>query len=206
MTELAKNLTSRFTNAQLQSLPKQSENEVDLLIISFEKRSAVQLVITDGLYLYEQPVPDKFSTLKNIELYFCLPSYWDLDDIENPAMNWIKPWIQKLARHLIEKQTWYGVGHTFPNGNPVRAISPTMKQKYFLLNKPTFLSNELTPLEVGGKTIEFLAIVPIFEDELDYKMGKGTYKLQKKFVDKNITELLDDYRMSTLKNKWRFFR
>ena len=34
-------------------------------------------------------------------------------------------------------------------------------------------------------------------------MGKGTLKLQKKFKDRTITELLDDYRMTSLKTKWR---
>ena len=206
MTQLAKTIQSRFPTAQIILLTKQTESDINLLLISTEKRSPIQLIMTDGLSTYEQPVPEKYSTLKHVELYFCLPSYWDIEDKDNPNMNWVQPWIQKLAKHLMEKKTWYGVGHTFPNGNPVEAISPTMKQKYFLLNTPTYLAEELTPLIVEDKTIEFLSIVPIFEDELDYKMGKGTYKLQKKFLDKNITELLDDYRMSTLKNKWRIFR
>ena len=206
MTELVQNLQSRFPNAQITSVEKQTTTDIDLLLISTEKRSPIQLLVSNGLSSYEQPVPDKYATLKHIEIYFCLPSYWELEDRENPRMNWVQPWIQKLAKHLIDKQTWYGVGHTFPNGNPVEAISPSMQQKYFLLNSPTYLSEELKPLQVGDKIVEFLAIVPIFEDELDYKMGKGTYKLQKKFLDKNITELLDDYRMSTLKNKWRIFR
>jgi hypothetical protein len=206
MTLLEEKILHRFQKSKITRLAKQNPTDIDLLLIATEKRSPIQVLMTDGLSAYEQPVPEKFTTFKHIELYFCLPSYWDLEDVNNPTMNWVKPWIQKLAKHLIEKQTWYGVGHTFPNGNPVEAISPTMKQKYFLLNVPTFMAEELQPMELDGKTVEFLAIVPIFEDELDYKMGKGTYKLQKKFLDKNITELLDDYRMSTLKNKWRIFR
>lgn len=206
MTQIAKYLLTRFPNAQITLLDKQDVTNIDLLLISTVKRSPVQLLMTNGLSNYEQPVPEKYATLKHIELYFCLPSYWDINDKDNPSMNWVLPWIQKLAAHLVDKQTWYGVGHTFPNGNPAEPISPTMKQKYFLLNSPTYFSEELKPLAVEGKTIEFLGVVPIFEDELDYKMGKGTYKLQKKFLDKNITELLDDYRMSTLKNKWRVFR
>lgn len=206
MTELEQNLQARFPNAQIALLEKQTDTDIDLLLISTVKRSPIQLLMTCGLSEYRQPVPEKYKTLQHIELYFCLPSYWDLNAVDNPSMQWVKPWIQKLARFLLEKQTWYGVGHTFPNGNPSEAISQTMQQKYFLLNTPTYFSEELQPIDIAGKTIEFLAIVPIFEDELDYKMGKGTYKLQKKFFDKNITELLDDYRMSTLKNKWRVFR
>jgi hypothetical protein len=46
----------------------------------------------------------------------------------------------------------------------------------------------------------------LFEDEFDFKMGKGTFKLKKKLRDKGINELLDDFRMTALKNKWRIFR
>jgi hypothetical protein len=41
---------------------------------------------------------------------------------------------------------------------------------------------------------------------MDFKLGKGTFKFQRKLAQQNITELLDDYRMTALRNKWRFFR
>jgi hypothetical protein len=80
-----------------------------------------------------------------------------------------------------------------------------MQQKYFLLNTPTYFSEELQPLDVAGKTIEFLAIVPIFEDELDYKMGKGTHKLVRRFYNRKIDERIDDYRANALSSRMRFF-
>ena len=103
MTEFARNIQTRFPKAQISVLPKQDESDIDLLLISTEKRSPIQLLMTNGLSFYEQPVPEKYATLKHIEIYFCLPSYWDLEDQQNPSMNWVKPWIQKLAKHLIEK-------------------------------------------------------------------------------------------------------
>jgi hypothetical protein len=81
-----------------------------------------------------------------------------------------------------------------------------MKEKYFFLTDPIFLEQELIPLEIDGKTIHFLAIIPIFEDEFDYKIGKGTYKFQKKLDFHHVTELLDDYRSTVLKSKWTFRR
>jgi len=206
MTELEQCLRNRFPKADFTFLGKQKNSEIDLVLISTEKRSPIKLLMTWGLSNYKQPVPERLQSHRHIELYFCLPSYWDLNALDNPSMQWVFNWIQKLSHYLIEKQTWYGVGHTFPNGNPASSISPTMKQKYFILNSPVFLSEELSRVTIDDKTIDFLAITPIFEDELDYKMGKGTFKLQKKFLDKNITELLDDYRLSTLKNKWRVFK
>ena len=75
-----------------------------------------------------------------------------------------------------------------------------------MLNAPYFLEKELSPIINEDKAIHFLGIIPIFEDEMDYKMGKGTYKLLQKIEGKGVSELLDDYRMSCLKSKWRFFQ
>jgi len=158
--------------------------------------------MTIGLSSYQQPVPEKYNALKNIELYFCLPNYWE---IEASNQSWVFEWIQKLAKHVTTKNTWFGHGHTIPNGKPPVSISSTMKQNYFMLSEPLLLKNELTPITIDEKEIQFLSIIPIFEDELDYKLGKGTYKLIKKMNDKGITELLDDFRMTCLKNKWRIF-
>jgi hypothetical protein len=40
---------------------------------------------------------------------------------------------------------------------------------------------------------------------MDYKQGKGTVKLKKKFLIKGITEKLDEYRQTSLKTRWNFF-
>ena len=175
------------------------------LQISSSSRKGVTFFMTSGLSDYDQPATEKNKAFKHIELVFCLPSYWDLND-DVPAMSWVKTWMDKLGNHLIEKQTWYGDGHTFANGNPIEPLSPSMKQKYLMLIEPDFFANELAPIEIENKKIQFLCVVPLFEDEFDFKMGKGTFKLKKKLRDKGITELLDDFRMTALKNKWRIFK
>ena len=80
-----------------------------------------------------------------------------------------------------------------------------MKQNHFILSNPIELTEELSPLQVGDKTIHFLALIPIFADEMDYKQGKGTAKLYAKFALQNITEKLDHYRSTVLKSRWNFF-
>ena len=64
---------------------------------------------------------------------------------------------------------------------------------------------ELNSYKIGDKTIYFLALIPIFADEMDYKQGKGTAKLFAKFAQQNITEKLDDFRSTVLKTRWNFF-
>lgn len=191
----------RFGADNVQTIQPQS-GEMPMLQIALEKRSKIHILMTNGLSGYTMPVPEKFDGREYNELYFCLPSYWDL---ESPNGKWVIEWLQKLAKHVVEKRTWFGPGHTIPNGNPVGPLSATMKEKYLMLSEPMFLNTELIPLELDEKTIHFLSVIPIFEDEMDYKMGKGTYKLLRKMEGKGITELLDDYRLSSLKSKWRVF-
>lgn len=203
MNILEQTLIERFGENNVKTHLSASENEFPLLEINIEMRSEIIVLMTNGLSDYAMPVPEKYKERNHVELYFCLPSYWDLTTDNG---KWVIEWIQKLAKHCIEKETWYGIGHTFPNGNPAMPLSNTMKQKYLMLNGPYFLEKELSPIQAEDKEIHFLGIIPIFEDEMDYKMGKGTYKLLQKIEGKGISELLDDYRMSCLKSKWRFFQ
>lgn len=195
-------LMDRFGKDSIVSVTKKDANDIETVLISIQKRSKITLFMTVGLSNYDMPVPEMYAGRNLTELVFCLPSYWDLDSISD---QWVYAWIQKFAKHVIEKETWFGPGHTIPNGNPVEPISERMKQKYFILTDPIYLKSELSPITVDDKTVHFLAILPIFEDEMDYKLGKGTFKLLKKIEGKGISEILDDFRMSSLKSKWRIF-
>ena len=203
MKELKQALIERFGEGNVHDFAPQGENDFPLLLISSDKRSKITILMTNGLSKYKMPVHEKHAGREHTELYFCLPNYWDLENLQK---QWVFEWIQKMARYLTEKQTWFGVGHTIPNGNPAVPLSPTMNQRYLLLNDPMYLRNELTPLTLEDTEIHFLGIIPIFEDEMDYKMARGTYKLVQKMEGKGISELLDDYRMSFLKSKWRILK
>ena len=204
MNSLKKKYIDQFGSNNITFIDTPIRDNLFLAIINLQKRTPIKLLITCGLSEYKQPIPENFNGNQHIELYFCLPSYWDLNEIENPSMNWVWTWIKKIAIHLIDKKTWYGIGHTIPCAKPNESLSPTMKQRYFFLTNPDFVKTELEPMIIEkNEKVHFLAIMPIFEDEFDFKMGKGTLILQKKFKDRTITELLDDYRMTSLKTKWR---
>lgn len=204
MTILEETLQKRFGKEKVNVWPTSSD-EIPLLLVEIESRSTVRILITNGLSNYQMPVTPKYEGREFNELYFCLPSYWDLDDLNHPNYNWVFTWIQKLSKHILDKKTWFGVGHTISAGNPPEELSETMKQKHFLFSDPILLRQELSPIKEADKTIHFLAIIPIFDDEIDYKTGKGTYKFQQKLIGQNISELLDDFRLTCLRSKWRFF-
>ena len=81
-----------------------------------------------------------------------------------------------------------------------------MLQNHFILSHPISLQIDLAPIPLKDKEIGFLAVIPIFSDEMDYKQGKGTVKFFNKLQGAGITEKLDDFRRTSLKSKWRLFR
>lgn len=202
MSELRKALSDRIGEHRVHELPDPTGDNIDLLLLDIESKTQIRVLMTDGLSHYKMPVPEKYEERCFNEIYFALPSYWDLEE-ETQNMKWPVEKIKKLANHVIEKETWYGPGHTFSNGNPSQPLSSTMKQDHLLMADPIILEDVLQPLQLDGKAIYFLAIIPIFDQEFDRKQNKGYFKFIRKFRGRNGNEVLDDFRDSIYKSRWR---
>ena len=198
-------LAKRFGAHRVMDVPTR-EGEIPLIMLDLELRSPVSILMTNGLSDYKMPVPEKVAGREYNELFFCLPSYWEWEDMENPRTNWVFKWTQRLSKHVVEKNTWFGHGHTMPCGVNMESLSETMKQNHFFLSDPILLENELAPITVDGREIHFLGIIPIFSDEMDYKQSKGTFKFLQKLRNKGVTEQLDDFRATILKRSWKLRR
>ncbi len=205
MTDLEKALITRFGEERVQSIPVQ-QGEIPLLALDLELKSPVTVIVTNGLSDYKMPVPEAEKGNEYNELYFCLPNYWKWEELDNPQMNWVFTWIQKLSSFVVNRETWFGHGHTIPCGKDMQSLSQTMKQNHFFMIRPILLEEELAPLELNDRTVQFLALVPIFADEMDYKQGKGTVKFLKKLNNNGVTEKLDDFRANVLNSRLRFWR
>ena len=180
--------------------------DIEMIRIKLELTSyPVTIILTNGLRNYSMPVPEKFKEQEHVELCFCLPSYWDLSATENENMQWPLKWLDKLTKHVIEKETWYGPGHTFANGSPPQPFSQMMKPNHLILLEPIKLEEHLSPLQTSEKTIHFLAIVPIYEQEFDIKMAKGFGKFSRTFRARNANEIVDDFRENIYASRFRIF-
>lgn len=196
-------LQKRFGEHRVKELPV-ADGDIPLLILDLELKSPVTVIMTNGLSKYRMTVPEKNAGRERCELYFCLPSYWDWEKADIPGLHWPFEWIQRLGKHLIQSETWYGAGHTFPCGE--EGLSDTMKQSYFMLCDPILLENELTPVPDAEGDIHFLAILPLFKKEFEYKQSHGTVKILSNLNTHGISEKLDDFRGSAMKRRWRLGR
>lgn len=192
-------LKQRFDNATIVE-----HNNVPLVFIPRTRDRNYHLLTTLGMSDFDMPVPEKFQDRSKIELFFCLPDYWNPEDMENPNHNWVWDKIAFMSTFPKERNTWFGSGHTMPFNREETAISEKFQQEYFLMVDPFELTQEMAPVQTDSGTIYFLAIVPIFKRELDYKNKSGAHHLLRKFIKKGISEKVDMFRLCAIKRKLFF--
>jgi hypothetical protein len=195
---LKNELEKRF--ATLHPLSKDGE---DYFFIAKPDDAACNILMTSGLNEYGMPSQVSTKSLVHKELYFLLPEYWVVADIEKEQFQWLFQTLRKLKKHVIEKKTWFADGHTMLANEEGKQLSDQMKQTYLMLSDPVFLEKELAPLFVDSRDVSFLSVVPIFRNEFQHKQAFGTDKLISLFETYQVTERLDEYRTNLVKSRWR---
>ena len=166
MQELKSNLSKRFG----ESIQPLKNSFGEFLYVKFKNGSSI--LLTTGLSDFKMPVHEKHIGKEYAELYFYLPSYWELEDSENPKFSWVFSWLERLKNYVINNNTWFGHGHTMPCGKEMKSLSESMLQNHFILSDPIDLETELSPIIEEEKTIHFLAIIPIFPCLKSISSGK----------------------------------
>lgn len=205
MKHLLDSLNDRFGAENVIPFASSNKNNVALVLICPNHDRQVTLLCTIGLSEKKMDVNELNQGYEHIELYMALPSYWDINETENPNFNWVNHWLIKLSDYIVEKNTFFAHGHTLATGNPPQSLSSTMKQNYLLLHHPIAFEKQLRSVKTENKNIHFLAVTPIFSDEFDYKVSRGTIGLLKKMKSKGCNEIIDDYRTSVVKKKYILF-
>lgn len=139
-------------------------------------------LVTMGMGAHRMNVPEglKEKKLERAELVITLPPDWE---IENNDENWYWPirWLKILARLPGEHNTWLGYGHTVPNAGP---FAENTGLSGVLLTDPYFFDDGsyICDMPDGGR-INFYQVIPLYENEMDYKIKNGTDALLDLFPD-----------------------
>lgn len=194
--ELIDKLKTIFNDGEIVKLQENKTYGFSINWLKATKKRPQHIIFTSGLAKHTQSVTEKCEEYKHIELYFCLPEYWKVED-KSPEHQWPIHWINRIAEVPQKNSSWFGPGDTIPAGNPPKNLSTQMEENHFVLVEPMKMEM-LTEVLVEDKTIRFLAIIPIYQKELDYKLRNSAKVLMAKFQHKNNTEELDNYRESVV--------
>ncbi len=170
---------------------------IDVHWIKPSNKYPYNILVTSGMSDFPMTVPaeiEEAAEYERAELMIVLPADWKIGDKEFKDDNnyWPVYFLKMLARFPHQYKTWLGYGHTIPNGMDAEPIADTGFGCMLLL--PPFLSFEddfLCMEAKDGNTINFYSVIPIFANEMEYKLEMGTEALLDKFDEFGITELID---------------
>jgi len=177
---------------------------IDVHVINPQPGRDFYTLVTSGMSDKPMKAPKQAEGLEYAELMLCLPSEWTMKEYdvmsqESWGRDWPVIWLRQLARFPHEYKTWLFWGHSVPNGDPAIPFTPETKLCGWVLLEPQLVSDPFKVMtsDDGRKTL-FHAAVPVYKEEMDFKLREGAEKLQDLLVEKGITELVDPRRTNAI--------
>ena len=121
--------------------------------------------------------------------------------IKKEESSWPMGLLKQVGRLPQDQKTWIGQGHSVSNGDPWKPIADTSFTGALTLS-PFGLPSEFFQLETQqGERITFYYLFPLFQEEIDLKLRKGSEALEKLFHKHNIDFVLDPARINVAKKR-----
>jgi hypothetical protein len=166
--------------------------------------------VTSGMSERPMTVPPESELDEYAELVLCLPPTWPVSEeafqVNDEQHYWPIRWLKQLARLPHEYETFFCGGHTIPNGDPPEPFHATTKMCCWLILSPVWFDDEFANLKLDdGRNISFLSIIPIYEEEMQMKLNKGTDTLADKLGGLPLEELMNPSRKNVAKKRFGIF-
>ena len=158
---------------------------VDICMVPPSEERDYYTLVTMGMGAHRMNVPEELAEykLERAELAIALPPSWKLDEESLKDGQWYWPigLLKVLARLPIASETWLGFGHTIDNE---KDFAKDTKLCASLLTGPQGAEKggEVCTLPGGGK-VNFYQVIPLYREELEYKLEHDGDALIEKMAD-----------------------
>jgi hypothetical protein len=176
---------------------------VDLHVVRPNPQRPYFTLLSSGMSDLDMAVPPEYEELALAEVCLCLPDDWPLgvhgSDWRKPEYFWPLRLLYETARYPHQQGTWLYWGHTLGGSDaPLPFGVPTDFTGAIILPPQTFSEAAMSVKTHDGRTINFLAIVPIHSKEMNFRFENGSEALARKLFEAGVNELLRPDRPSVL--------
>jgi len=164
-------------------------------------------LVTSGMSDLPMTVPNQSKASQFLELMISLPPDWRIDQesFKNEEWYWPVRLLKELARLPHKHGTWLGWGHSIPNGDPAQPYAPNTNLCGAIVLPSISVPREFNTLRIDPqKEIAFLAIVPLYNEEMNLKLRRGTDALLERFGKKGVTDVVNLSRPNVAKKLFGF--
>ena len=171
---------------------------VDICVVPPSGERDYYTLVTMGMGAHRMNVPQELAEykLERAELAIALPPDWKLDEESMKDERWYWPFhlLKDLARLPIANDTWLGFGHTTDNQGEF-AKGTMLCAALLTAPQGTEEGSEVCALP-GGEEVNFYQVIPLYRDELEYKLEHGVDALLDKMA--GISFVVDPARQDAI--------
>ena len=174
-----------------------SEMQVDMYIIEPTREYAARRLVTCGMGGRTMTVPDEYGSSPNrVELIVDLPPDWKVDEEswEDKCFCWPVSLLKSLAGFPWSEGVWFRLGYAVPWPEP---FADNTRLSGVLIASPAidFESGEvkISP----DKKVQFYQAVPLYPEELAYRIEHGTRKLYE-MLGEQFSYIIDPQRKNAV--------
>jgi hypothetical protein len=154
-------------------------------------------LVTSGMSDEPMNAPPGAEECRLAELMLTLPAERGpaVQEFDEASPYWPVRLLRDLGRFPHSYGTWLWFGHTVPNGDPPRPYDRSTKLcGSILLPSPSVPPDFWSLLTPDGFRIGFFAVVPLYAEELDFKLRAGVDSLGARLNEHGISDVVDPQR------------
>ena len=173
---------------------------LDVCIVEPTEEDPFYKLVTMGAGAYRMHVPEKWGKyqLEYAEYVIYLPKDWNINSGEDEDY-WPIRTLKDVARLPIWYETWLGFGHTTQSDEEGSPYASNTRFNSVVLNFAENRKGDIRLIMPSGKVVNFYEIIPLYPEELEFKMENDADALFEKFNEKGIQyRVLDLNRKSAL--------
>ena len=165
------------------------------------------VLVTTGMSTMPMTTPEGVpDDCRHAELVVSLPADWEISEsaFKDEQNYWPVRLMKFLARVPHEYNTWLGLGHSIPNGDPAGPYAPDTALSGVVLLPSVTLPMEFHRFERSdGTVVRFWSLYPLYAEEMNLKLRKGAEAVLDHFEKAGITDVIDRNRPNVAaKKKW----
>ncbi|MCH5204614.1 MAG: suppressor of fused domain protein [Oscillospiraceae bacterium] len=167
---------------------KSPDIHCDIYIVPPTENRDYYTLITVGMGAHIMDIPEGLDAeeLGRAELMVCLPKSWKIGE-SSPEWFWPISLLKNMARFPINCETWLGWGHSIDNKDAFAANTSLCGA---LLIYPEDVESGADCCRLpNGDTVNFLELIPLYREEMDFKIDNDTHELLEKM--NGVSHIID---------------
>ena len=164
----------------------------DIYFIKATDDRPYHILLSCGMSALPMKIPDDIESSYRVEIMILLPKEWNLEyESFSDEKNY---WPIRIMKEIMiaphKNESWFGFGHTFTHEDN-EEFAEGIGFNSIMLASSMELSEEFTQIELeNSKVIDIYTLIPLYNEELEFKKKNGAYALLERFDNFGIEEIV----------------